>query len=193
MEKQALAAMRTRRKADFPVHEIRRYLEPGPVVLVSSALDGASNVMTMGWHTVMEFSPSLVGCVIARSNHSHAMIRKSGQCVINIPTVDLAAVVADIGNCSGADVDKFARFGLTPVRGRKVAAPLIAECHASFECVVADTSLVRRYDFFVLEVVKAHVARSPRYPTTIHYRGGGIFMVSGRHLDLRRRFRADRL
>ena len=52
------------RKYDFPVSKVRRYLEPGPVVLVSSAYKGENNIMTMGWHTIMEFSPSLIGCMI---------------------------------------------------------------------------------------------------------------------------------
>jgi hypothetical protein len=30
----------------------------------------------------------------------------------------------------------------------------------------------------VLEVVKAHVATSPAYPRTMHYRGDGVFMIS---------------
>ena len=54
-------------KSDFPVANIRRYLEPGPIVLVSSAWRGETNIMTMGWHTVLEFVPSLVGCVISRA------------------------------------------------------------------------------------------------------------------------------
>ena len=54
------------KKKDFPVSNIRRFLEPGPVVLVSSAWNGKNNIMTMGWHTVMEFSPSLIGCIISR-------------------------------------------------------------------------------------------------------------------------------
>ncbi len=57
--------MKTYIKKDFPVHKIRRFLEPGPVVLVSSAWKGKDNIMTMGWYTVMEFSPSLIGCVIS--------------------------------------------------------------------------------------------------------------------------------
>ena len=48
------------KKADFPTSHVRRYLEPGPIVLVSSAHAGRTNIMTMGWHTVMEFTPSLV-------------------------------------------------------------------------------------------------------------------------------------
>ena len=77
-------------KRDFPVDDVRRFLEPGPIVLVSSAWKGKTNIMTMGWHMVMGESPSLVGCFIWDQNHSFEMIRKSRECVINVPTVDLA-------------------------------------------------------------------------------------------------------
>jgi flavin reductase (DIM6/NTAB) family NADH-FMN oxidoreductase RutF len=36
-------------KRDFPVSQVRRYLEPGPIVLVSSKWKGKTNIMTMGW------------------------------------------------------------------------------------------------------------------------------------------------
>ena len=52
-------------KSDFPVSQVRRYLEPGPIVLVSSRWAGQSNVMTLGWHTILEFTPSLVGGMIS--------------------------------------------------------------------------------------------------------------------------------
>jgi flavin reductase (DIM6/NTAB) family NADH-FMN oxidoreductase RutF len=166
-------------KRDFPVANVRRFLEPGPIVLLSSAWKGERNIMTMGWHMIMEFQPSLVGCYIWTENHSFGMVRKSKECVINIPTADLAAKVVGIGNTSGRDTDKFAEFGLTAQPGAKVAAPLIAECYASFECRLADSSLIGKYSLFVLEVVKAHVAASPEYPRTLHYRGDGEFMISG--------------
>ena len=86
------------RKRDFPVSDVRRYLEPGPVVLVSSRHGQQTDIMTMGWHTVLEFTPSLVGCLISSGNHSHELVRRSKECVINIPTVDLAATVVGIGN-----------------------------------------------------------------------------------------------
>ncbi len=166
-------------KADFPTHNVRRFLEPGPIVLVSSAHKDATNIMTMGWHMVMEFQPSLVGCIISSANHSFEMIRRSKQCVINIPTVDLAATVVKIGNSSGSDIDKFAEFGLTPKPATHVRAPLIEECYASFECELVDSSLIRKYNQFIFEVVKAHVATAPKYPRTIHYRGDGELMLSG--------------
>lgn len=185
--------MRASAKIDLPVSQVRRYLEPGPIVLLSSALGTRRNLMTLGWHTVMEFTPSLVGCIIAGSNYSFELIRASGECVINLPTTALTDVVVGIGNTSGEQVDKFAHFGLTAQRARRVRAPLVAECHANFECRLADDALVERYNFFIFEVVKAHVARSPRHPQTLHYTGDGVFMVSGRVISRRSKFRPEML
>jgi len=182
-----------KQKADFPVSDIRRYLEPGPIVLVSSAWRGERNIMTMGWHTVMEFSPSLVGCVIASGNHSFDLVRHSRQCVINLPTTALTDIVVGIGNCSGADVDKFDKFGLTAQPSHKVKAPLITECHANFECRIKDDALVNRYNFFIFEVVKAHVAPRPKHPQTLHYTGDGVFTVSGKIVSRRNLFRPEML
>jgi flavin reductase (DIM6/NTAB) family NADH-FMN oxidoreductase RutF len=181
--------MKTYEKKNFPLTKIRRFLEPGPVVLVSSAYRGERNIMTMGWHMMMGFSPALFGCYIWDHNHSFEMIRRSKQCVINLPTFDLVDAVIGVGNTSGSDTDKFEQFGLTPVAATKVKAPLIAECYANFECKLIDSSLINRYSLFVFEVVKAHAASSPRYPTTLHYRGDGVFMISGRSVSYRNRFK----
>ncbi len=185
--------MRTFAKKDFPPHQVRRFLEPGPVVLISSAHRGVRNIMTCGWHMIMEMEPSLVGCYVWDQNESQALIRGSRECVINLPTFDLVRAVIGIGNCHGSEGDKFEKFRLTALAAKKVGAPLIAECHANFECKLVDASLVRRYSLFVFEVVKAHVAASPRYPATVHYRGVGVFMISGRNLSYRRLFKPDRL
>lgn len=172
------------KKKPFPVADVRRFLEPGPILLVSSVLGGKTDIMTLGWHTVMEFTPSLVGCMISAANYSFDMIYRSRECVLNLPTRDLAKAIAGIGSCSGARVDKFAHFGLTPQKATAVSCPLIGECYASFECRVKDPSWARKYNFFVLEVVTAHVAPSPKYPRTLHYRGDGLFMVSGTHVRI---------
>ncbi|MDR3054595.1 MAG: flavin reductase family protein [Zoogloeaceae bacterium] len=177
------------RKKDFPVSEVRRYLEPGPVVLVSSCCQGKTNIMTMGWHSILEFSPSLVGCVISSANHSFEMIRATGECVINLPTTALTDTVVNIGNVSGADIDKFAAFGLTAGKAKRVAAPLIAECHANFECKLHDDALIDEYNYFIFEVVKAHVAPKPEHPETLHYKGDGIFMISGGIINKKAMFR----
>ena len=185
--------MKTFRKQDFPVSEVRRFLEPGPIVLVSSAYKDRRDIMAMGWHMMMGFEPALFACYIWEQNHSFELIRRSRQCVINLPTVDLVDTVVAIGNCSGADTDKFDAFGLTPRKASRVDAPLIAECHSSFECHLYDGSQVGKHNLFIWEVVKAHVARSPKIPQTVHYRGDGRFMVSGPDISRRRGFKPGNL
>jgi flavin reductase (DIM6/NTAB) family NADH-FMN oxidoreductase RutF len=181
------------KKMDFPVEGIRRYLEPGPIVLVSSRHRNKNNIMTMGWHTMMQFSPSLIGCFIVGYNHSYKMIKESGECVINLPTHDLIDQVIGIGNCHGTDVDKFSKFNLTAEDGRIVKAPLIKECYANFECKVKDKHLLSKYNFFILEVLKAHVPARPKYPETVHYTGDGVFMISGKHVAYPKKFRPENL
>ena len=172
-------------KRSYPLAKVYGLLEPGPVVLVSTARKGCPNIMTMSWHTMMEFEPPLIGCVISGRNASFDTLKATKECVINIPTLELAKQVVGIGNCSGLKVDKFAKFGLTPVEASQVQAPLIAECYASLECRVADTRLVNRYNFFVLEVVEAWVDTAVKQPQTLHHRGNGVFVVAGEAIKLR--------
>ena len=113
--------------------------------------------------------------------------------MINIPTVDLAEQVVGVGNTSGLEVDKYEKFGFTTDDAEKVGAPLIRECFANLECKLIDTTLVKKYSFFVFEVVKAHAPARPKYPKTIHYRGDGQFMISGDSLNLRRKFKPSML
>lgn len=185
--------MKTYTKHDFPVDKARKFLEPGPIVLVSSRLKQETNIMTMGWYTMMEFSPSLIGCMITAPNHSYRLIEKSRECVINIPTADRLDTVIRIGNTTGAEIDKFTTFGLTPLPGDVVKAPCIKECYANFECRLVDRSMLSKYNFFIFEIVKAHVAIRPKYPATVHYRGEGIFMLSGKNVAYPKKFRPENL
>jgi flavin reductase (DIM6/NTAB) family NADH-FMN oxidoreductase RutF len=143
-----------------------------------------ANIMTLSWHTMMEFMPPLVGCVLSGRNHSFEALTKTKECVLNIPSVELAKQVVGIGNCSGSKVDKFKKFKLTAQPAVQVAAPLIAECFANLECRVVDTRMVNKYNFFVLEVVQAGVDTAQKSQRTLHHQGKGVFMVAGDSIKL---------
>ena len=185
--------MKTYLKKDYPLIDIRRHLETGPIVLVSSNWKGKTNIMTMGWHMMRQFSPARFGCYIWDGNHSFEMIHNAKECVINIPTLDLVDKVVGIGNSTGRDADKFKAFGLTATAADKVGAPLIKECYANFECRLADARMIPSYGLFVWDVVKAHVAVSPKNPKTLHYRGQGEFMVAGRSISRKDKFKPQNL
>jgi flavin reductase (DIM6/NTAB) family NADH-FMN oxidoreductase RutF len=145
--------------------------------------------MAMSWHMMIDFEPPLVGCVVSNRNHSFLALKATKECAINIPTADLAAAVVGAGNTSGRRLDKFKAFGLTPVPASQIGPPLIEECYANLECRVIDTRLVRRYNLFLLEVVRAWHARSVKRPRTIHHLGSGRFMLAGRRITLPSRMR----
>ena len=168
----------------FALSKVYQLLEPGPVVLLTTAYKSRANVMTMSWHMMVDFEPPLVACVVSNRDYSFTALRKTGECVIAIPAVNLATKVVRVGNTSGSSVDKFARFGLTPLPATHVAAPLVAECFANLECKLIDTRLVNKYNLFVLEVRKAWRDPSQKNPMTIHHRGNGNFVVDGRTIKL---------
>lgn len=169
---------------ELALGKVYQLLEPGPVVLLTTARRGRANVMTMSWHMMMDFEPPLVGCIVSEANHSFAALRATRECVIAVPARGLAAKVVRVGNCSGRDTDKFATIGLTPLPAQEVAAPLLAECFANLECRVVDTRLVPRYNLFVLEVVKAWTDPKQKRPRTIHHQGYGRFVVDGETIRL---------
>ncbi|WP_374304190.1 flavin reductase family protein [Ferrovibrio sp.] len=176
----------------LPLSDVYALLEPGPVVLLTTAdKTGRANVMTMSWHMMMEFTPPLVGCVVSEGNFSFKALRATKECVIAIPARRLAAKVVKVGNCSGRDfpdksgADKFRAVGFTPLPAKDVHAPLVAEAFANLECRVVDTRMVARYNMFVLEVVRAWRDPAQKNPKTIHHQGWGRFAVDGRIITLK--------
>lgn len=164
-------------------------IEPGPVVLVTTHDGRQNNIMTISWTMVVDFTP-VFAIVTGGWNHSFAALRKTRECVIAVPAVDQLDTVVGIGTCSGADTDKFARFGLTPVPGKVVGAPLIRECLANIECKVVD--IVRKHNIVVLEGLAACIDPARKERRMIHAVGDGTFIVDGRRFD-RRKMMASRL
>ena len=174
---------------NLPLAKVYQLLEPGPVVLLTTAQKGRADVMTMSWHMMVEFEPPLVACVVSSADYSFAALKATKECVIAIPALHLAQKVVDVGNCSGRDVEKFERFGLTPRKAECVAAPLVGECFANLECKLVDSHLVNKYNLFVLEVVKAWIDPRQKNPKTIDHHGYGKFAVDGDMIKLRSRMR----
>ena len=162
-------------------------IEPGPVVLITTNDGGKNNIMTISWTMVVDFSP-VFAMTTGPWNYSYTALTKSNECVIAIPTVDMIDQVVGVGTCSGSDTDKFAKFGLTPVKGKHVGAPLIKECLANIECKVID--IVEKHNIVVLEGVAAYFDSSRKEKRTIHAVGDGTFVVDGRRVDRRKMMRS---
>ncbi len=167
----------------MPLSKAFTLIEPGPVVWVTTWDGKKSNVMTITWTMVVDFTPRFA-LTTGAWNYSFRALAKTRECVLAIPGADLLDVAVGIGTCSGADVDKFVQFHLTPVPSKIVRAPLIRECLANVECKVVD--IVRRHDIVVLEAVAAHISTGRKETRTLHAVGDGTFVVDGPRLDRRK-------
>ncbi len=174
---------------ELSLSKVYQLLEPGPVVLLTTARKGRANVMAMSWHMMIEFEPPQLACVVSGNDYSFAALRATRECVIGIPALKLATKVVKVGNSSGRDIDKFAKFGLTKIPATRVKPPLLADCFANLECKVIDGRFVNKYNLFILEVLTAWIDPAQKNPKTIHHRGYGTFVVDGEIIKLASRMR----
>ena len=168
---------------EIPLNKAFMLLEPGPVILVSTASGGKNNIMTISWHMVMDFTPQFA-LVTGAWNYSFEALMKYRECVIAIPTVDIAQTVVKIGVCSGSDTDKFKKFELTPLKAKSVKAPLIKECLANIECHVTD--YIEKHNIFILNATCAWIDSDRKERRTIHANGDGTFIVDGQTISYRK-------
>lgn len=158
-------------------------IEPGPVILVTTHDGEKSNIMTISWTMVLDFTP-LFALTTGAWNHSFGALQRNRECVLAIPTVDLLDTVVGIGTCSGKDTDKFAKFQLTPLPGKVVRPPLIKECLANIECQVID--IVTQHNIVVLKGVAAYLESARQEKRTLHAVGDGTFIADGLKMDRRK-------
>jgi flavin reductase (DIM6/NTAB) family NADH-FMN oxidoreductase RutF len=116
-----------------------------PVVLVSTCNgDGSPNLSPMssawwlGWSCMLGFDAS---------SKTVANLRRTGECVLNLPSGDQVGQVDRLARSSGSDplprhkqamgyrhvADKFGLAGLTPQPARQVRPPRVAECPIQLE------------------------------------------------------------
>lgn len=171
-------------KKTLPLGKAYQLIEPGPVIMVTTAQHGKPNIMTMSWHMMIDFEPPIIGIIMSSDNYSFKALFETKECVINIPTVELAKQVVGVGNTTGATVDKFKKFKLTAQPSSQLNVPMINECYANIECKVIDRSMAEKYNMFILEGLKAWITPSKKRQRTLHHCGNGVFVVDGKIIKL---------
>lgn len=132
-------------------------LYPLPVVMVSMAdKEGRPNIITIAWAGTICSNPPMVSISVRPERYSHAILKETGEFVINLTTKDLAYATDYCGVKSGRDVDKFKEMNLTPLTGVEVKAPLIGESPVCLECKVKDIIPLGSHDMFIADVVAVH-------------------------------------
>ncbi|MGZ5183128.1 MAG: flavin reductase family protein [Ramlibacter sp.] len=172
-----------------------RLMNHGPTVIVTSHHGGRSNIMSAAWSMPLDFDPPKVAVVIDKSTFTRGLIEGSGEFVLNIPSREQARLTVDVGNESGAELDKFAAHGIAVAAGSMVRAPLVEGCLGWLECrLIPEPHIQQAYDLFLGEVVAAwadpavfddgHWKMEEGGKRSIHYVAGGHFFEIGESFDV---------
>lgn len=129
-------------------------LYPTPVFVIGSYdKDGKPNAMTAAWAGISCSSPPCVSVSIRKATYSWAGISERKAFTVNIPS-ELYIRQADyFGIASGRNEDKFAKTGLTPVKGDAVDAPYIKEFPVVLECRLLHAIELGLHTQFIGEVM----------------------------------------
>ena len=158
-------------------------LAPVPSALVSCGKkDQKPNIITLAWVGVVNSIPPMISISIRPAPYSHDLIAETGEFVANIPTADMVEIADGCGMVSGRDVDKFAKYGLTPEWGTLQHAPYIVECPLNVECRVRQVINLGSHDLFLAEIVNI-LADAEMVNESGYYDPGDLKLLgySGKH------------
>lgn len=142
-------------REDFKVGTL---LYPLPAVMVScGATEEEFNIITVAWTGTICSDPAMCYISVRKERHSHAILSRTGEFVINLTTRELVRATDWCGVRSGRDYDKFREMGLTAEPAKHVTAPLIAESPVNIECRVKQVVELGSHDMFIAEVVGVEV------------------------------------
>ncbi len=128
-------------------------LAPVPPVLVTCGSGDGANLFTVAWTGIINSNPPMTYVSVRPQRHSYALIRESGEFVINLVTQELAFAADFCGVKSGRDMDKFEAMSLTREEAQIVSCPLLSQSPLSLECKVTEVKHLGTHDMFLAEIV----------------------------------------
>ena len=151
-------------------------ISPIPASMISCGSDPEEyNIITIAWTGTISSSPPMCYVSIRPERHSHGIIKKNKEFVINLTNKKLTRAMDWCGTNSGRDFNKFEEMNLTPGKAQKVNAPIITESPVNIECVVKDIISLGSHDMFIAEVVTVTIDENFDKTDLVSYNNGEYY------------------
>ena len=175
--------MKNVKMKEIQADKVYRYFEQGSTILIITHDGNRANIMPASYHMMLDES-GVVAIGIGAWAYSRRTLLKTGECVLAIPTVEILETTVRAGNCSGRELDKFQKFGLTALPAKTVKPPILGEAFINAECVLIDDDVADRYNVVILSIKKAWLNEAITDKRLFHHNGNGIFTIDGGQKDL---------
>lgn len=128
-------------------------LSPVPPVIVTCGEGNERNLITIGWTGILNTRPPMTYISVRPERHSYAIIRKTGEFVINLTDSAMARATDICGMYTGRKRDKAAMAGLTFEESALVACPSVSESPLCLECKVERVIPLGTHHVFMARIV----------------------------------------
>lgn len=135
-------------------------LSPIPPCLVTCGSGESANVLTIAWTGILNTIPPKTYISVRPSRHSYALIRESGEFVINLTNTALVRAADSCGVYTGKKINKFQKCNLKTEAASVVSCPLLSDSPLSLECRVTDVVSLGSHDMFIADIVAIDVDES---------------------------------
>ncbi|HIH19294.1 TPA: flavin reductase family protein [Candidatus Micrarchaeota archaeon] len=146
---------------------------PRQAVLVSASSSEKTNLTAVEYFMPVSEKPPVVALSLHNTSLTLDLICTSMEFVVAIPSEGLNEAVLLCGTTSGKYIDKFAEARLTPMRAKRVSAPLVLEAYANLECKVLSYNSSGDHTVVVGEVLEIHPPKEEREGEPLLFNLGG--------------------
>lgn len=111
------------------------WLFPPRLVVLISTIDKEGNENVAPHSEFINLYGNKHFLVAIDKNHdTYKNIKETKEFVVGLPTIKIARAISISGKSFPKGISEFKEANLTPIKAKKVCAPLIKECAANFEC-----------------------------------------------------------
>lgn len=182
-----------------PLEKAFRLINHGPTTLISTHFNGIDNVMAAAWVCALDYDPPKLMVVIDKASKTREMIEKSGEFIVQLPTVAQIKMTYAVGTISLTnDSEKNQKAGVEFFRMEGDTLPYVSGCAGWLRCrVIPERHNQETYDLFIASVTDAwadtRVFREGRWDfenadpdfRTIHHVSGGKFYAIGEGMEVK--------
>ena len=131
---------------------------PMPITLIGSMVNDRPNFMNVAFISRVNMDPPLISMGLNKRSATREAVLANKTFSVNFPSAAMVRETDYCGIVSAKNTDKSGLFEI--FYGMLPTAPMIRDCHLSFECRVVETHDFKTHTCFIGEIVATHLDKS---------------------------------
>ena len=136
----------------------QQLLNPKPVILAGTFLDGKANFITVSWIGISSANPPTMSLAIRNIRYSLDGFKKNKTFSVNIPSAQMVKETDYCGSVSGLNADKVKECKFSLFNGLLDNAPMIDQFPINMECKVYKIIELGDHSLIIGEIIETYIS-----------------------------------